>query len=410
MNDQLDRAVRSVLADIVDTAPQPPEQPARLLTIDDPATERRRPVLGAAAAVIAVAGIGGVALLSGRSDAPAPAAQPPETAATIPSTTPLATPPPSSLPPCDDTGCRGFDRLPVAPGATDYYVGPAHLGTPTISTDWFDTLTRCVELSDDFATCEKIEGIAGVNLVGYPDAQGEIAIGTTFTDLTPADYAAFWGPSRATPDTGTRPTVVRGHDAISYTNEIAPGVVWQERPGVLVWVTVPAGSGLDPTTVAEGIQRVDGPASIPNRVVVQALARPWDAQDNDGDGLVVATAKGQGCVGLNYVDTCGDEIGARTIVRPSSSGAVTIAGSTPADVATIRIEITGSTPIDVETITFADYPSRFYSTVVTSGAPQKLTWLDADGAIIDSMEIALVPVDTAETVPPGLLPSSTSAP
>lgn len=76
MNDQLDRAVHSVLADIVHTAPQPPDQPARLLTIDEPATTRRRPVLAAAAAVIAVAGIGGVALLSGRGAAPTPAAQP----------------------------------------------------------------------------------------------------------------------------------------------------------------------------------------------------------------------------------------------------------------------------------------------------------------------------------------------
>ena len=64
----------------------------------------------------------------------------------------------------------------------------------------------------------------------------------------------------------------------------------------------------------------------------------------------------------------------------------------------------------VDTITFADYPSRYYSTVVTSGAPEKLTWLAADGAVIDSMEVALLPVDTAETVPPGMLPSSTSAP
>jgi hypothetical protein len=30
---------------------------------------------------------------------------------------------------------------------------------------------------------------------------------------------------------------------------------------------------------------------------------------------------------------------------------------------------------------------------------EKITWLDADGAVIDSMEVTLVPVDTAETVP-----------
>jgi hypothetical protein len=75
MNDQLDRSVRSVLADIVDAAPEPTEQPSRLLTIDGPATGRRRPVLAAAAAMIAVVGLGGVALLSSRGEAPTPAAQ-----------------------------------------------------------------------------------------------------------------------------------------------------------------------------------------------------------------------------------------------------------------------------------------------------------------------------------------------
>ncbi len=415
MDDQLDHAVRSVLADIIDTAPVPAEQPARVFSLDPPRRSGHGLLLGAAAAALVAVGVGTVVLLTngGDDEATMPEGQPVATPA--PSPTSVATPEsvPSTGPlACSEDGCTPFDPMAVAQGATDFYVGSADLGTPTIHLDWFDSLTRCVELSEDYTTCAKIEGIAGVNLVGHATADGEVAIGTTFTDLTPTDYANTWGPPQSDPTIGQEPARVRGHDAIRHLTDTGPAVVWQERPGVLVWVVVPAGSDLDPVVVAEGVQLVDGPATIPHRVVVPALSRPWDAQDNDSDGLVVATSNGEECVGLNYVETCGAEMNARTIVRVGSDGATAVAGSATAEVTKVRIGITGGAPIEVETITFANYPSRYYSTVVASGAVESITCLAADGSVVADMAVTATPpdADLGGTSPPGAATIPTAPP
>lgn len=379
---------------------------------------------GAAAAAVAALGLGGLWLVANRdAGESAPAAQPstvtdpavdaaggtPEPdAQRTPSTT---TPPTSatSLPLCTDVGCAGFDPLPVTAGAADFYVGPEELGDPTINSDLFGTLTRCVALSADLGSCDRIEGIAGVSLVSYPldaaaggtepgSSNREIEIGTTFTELDPATYATLWGPSQA--DGPQTDTTVRGHPAIRYLDEAFPSVVWQERPGVLVWVSVPVERAADLMAIAEGVRSIAGPPTIPNRVVVTELAEPWDASDNNGDGLIVATSDGLECVGLDYVDTCGTDIEARSIVRMHSDGTTSVAGSVPAHVATVRIGVTGSEPIEIETIAFADSPSRFYSAVIPAGAVEQVIWLDDARTEVGRYSPAVAPPDASDG--PGL--------
>ena len=65
MNDQLDRAVRSVLTDIISTAPASDEQPIRTVGVEPP-SRTGRPYLMVAAAVMVAVGVGGVALVSSR--------------------------------------------------------------------------------------------------------------------------------------------------------------------------------------------------------------------------------------------------------------------------------------------------------------------------------------------------------
>ncbi|BAN01559.1 PASTA domain-containing protein [Ilumatobacter coccineus] len=407
--------------------PQPDARPAaarqeevdltvRTLPIGDAESQRpqrRSRTVASAAAAVAVLGLGGLWAAANRDDgaAPAPAAQP-AGATTAPD---VSRPPDnsaastsSSLPLCTDAGCDGFDPLPVNDGATDFYLGPESLGEPVVHTDWFDTLTRCVTLSADLGSCDKIEGIAGVNLVSYPldtgepaatdDAQSgpEISIGTTFTDLDPATYATRWGPTQG--DGPQTNTTVRGHPAINYLNETDPAVIWQERPGVLVWVAVPPAREDDLMDIAEAIRVTDGPATIPNRVIITDLAEPWDAWDNDGDGLIVATSDGQECVGLNYIDTCGSDISQRTIVRIHSDGTATIAGSTTANATSIRITTTGNDPIEINTIPFANYPSRYYSTTVPAGVVETIIWLDSTGTELDRYTPQLTAPDSSDGV------------
>jgi hypothetical protein len=66
MNDQLDHAVRSVLTDIISTAPKRQDQPIRMPGVVEMPSRARRPYLMVAAAALAVVGVGGVAFVSSR--------------------------------------------------------------------------------------------------------------------------------------------------------------------------------------------------------------------------------------------------------------------------------------------------------------------------------------------------------
>lgn len=77
MNDQLDRAVRSVLTDIISTAPERDDQPIRTVGLVGTPSRAGRPYLMVAAAALAVVGVGGVALVNGRDARQSPASAPP---------------------------------------------------------------------------------------------------------------------------------------------------------------------------------------------------------------------------------------------------------------------------------------------------------------------------------------------
>lgn len=76
MTTDLDRAIRSSLSDIIDAAPQPDDQPIRLVTVNNE-TSTRRPYLAVAAALVALAGVGALVAISNNDRTPiSPAAAP----------------------------------------------------------------------------------------------------------------------------------------------------------------------------------------------------------------------------------------------------------------------------------------------------------------------------------------------
>ncbi len=353
------------------------------------ADHRRSRVLSLAAAVLVLAGIGALWATQRGAEQPDAATATPPTVAAVPGPT---TVPVTSLV-CDDSGCGSFDKLPVVAGVADFYSGPPELGTPTIALDKFESLTRCAELTADFAACQRVEGIAGVSLVTYDS----ILIGTTFTEITPSEYATAWFPTGLDRADVQEAVTVRGHAAIRYLDQLKPAVVWQERPGVLVWVVVSPSKESRLLTIAEAIVRRDGPTAIPNRVVITPLAGPWKAQDNDGNGLIVAIQGGLACVGINYIDLCDSTIEA-TIVRPTSSGPTRVGGATPPDVTRVRIDVVDAEPLFVDTITFANYQQRFYATTIPSGYVAAVSWLDSAGEVVASLGMSKPePPDTPNT-------------
>jgi len=77
MNDQLDCAVRSVLTDIISTAPKRDDQPIRTVGVVEVPSRAGRPYLMVAAAALAVVGVGGVALVNNRDTRQTPASASP---------------------------------------------------------------------------------------------------------------------------------------------------------------------------------------------------------------------------------------------------------------------------------------------------------------------------------------------
>ena len=294
---------------------------------------------------------------------------------------------------CDDTGCHGFDELPVIAGADDYYVGPDSLGVPAFDVELFEQTTFCAALTADFTACAKVQGDAGVNLVSYPiqptdtsttvfDPTGStIQVGTTFTDVTPEQYASLYDVSLTRSGGPPSTVTVSGHSGIRWDDAISPSVVWQARAGVLAWVVVPPEQGDRLLTIAESVHSVPGPARIPNRVLVPGLGFPWDTVGNVFDSAVVAVAQGSECFGFGDIDNCGQQLTDRTFVVPDDAQGHLVVGSTPSDVSNVRITTTDGTNVVVPTDTFAKYSSRFFKAPVNDGVAT-IDWLDNGGKAI----------------------------
>lgn len=69
MTTDLDRAVRSSLGDIIAAAPQPDDQPMRLVTVGNE-TRMRRPYLAVAASLVVLAGVGGLVAIGTNDNTP----------------------------------------------------------------------------------------------------------------------------------------------------------------------------------------------------------------------------------------------------------------------------------------------------------------------------------------------------
>jgi hypothetical protein len=290
---------------------------------------------------------------------------------------------------CDNKGCHGFDDLRVVPGATDFYVGAESLGQPTIERSWFDTIVRCSLLSANGTTCEQVEGIAGVPLVSYSTAitvdtttrsEGSFSvnIGTTFTEVEPVDYARNFDLQ---PDTTA---AVRGHAAVRFTESDQPAIVWRERDGVLVWVTVPPEFADQLQAVAEGVRRADGPTTIPFRVVVPDTGRPFDGPNNNADALVVGRIGSVECVGYGFIGQCSQDIAHTTFLDRTPTG-ILIAGRVPSNVTAVRVSVVAGDFAIMDTFPSSAFNGRFYETLLDAPIlPTIIEWLDASGGVVAS--------------------------
>lgn len=295
------------------------------------------------------------------------------------------TSPTGSSVPCLVEGCIPVDRLPVVDGAFDLLGGPESLGTPDISQDMLDQfgLVRCLELTSDETACQRIEGLAGVGPVSYTSIG--VGIGTTFTSISAADYAAQWSVSGSGPAT-TKGVVVRGHAGIRYRYGDRDYVIWPERSGVLAWVVVPNSMSDNLLTIAEGVRTIDGPSTIPY-LVVTGLGSTWDASDNDSDGVVYARIGDAICAGIGAVrDPCSRTVACETL---GGSGSRQIASIGPIGAAAARVELDDGSSYDflltpVQGLAGED---GFLGALPASEGSLTLSWIDTDGVVLAAERI-----------------------
>lgn len=282
---------------------------------------------------------------------------------------------------CDGFGCHGFDRLPVVPGTSDFYVGPSLLGAPRkIDRAVFEHFVRCTELTTDDTACAKLEGLDGAPLASYPNG---VIIGTLFADIRPVDYAAgnTFRPAEMSNE------AVRGHDATRYfAQDGNPTLTWTERPGVNVWVAVPVALTDQLTEIANGVQRTPGPTTIPSLVVVPNTGVPYGAHNNDASSLMVGLVKGHECVGYAYIDECdqtidGEVFYTQRYVADGPTTTAEIRGAVPPEVDDVRIN-TKAGSVSVVPTPFAHYTHKFFSTSIDRALVLSVDWLAADGTVI----------------------------
>lgn len=399
----LDNKIKNMIVNLDHATPAAPDFDD-LADRTQPSRQRRMPVVAAAAALVAL-GVGGLALNASNSQQPATANAPTNTLpAPVEASSPPTTAPIGPL--CDeDRGCAGFDALVVADGISDYYVGPASLGEPRIDESHFRYLTRCVELDTAGATCTKIEGIAGVGIVDYPsdvpvdtsvttaDAN-DIEIGTVFTDISPEEYSAGWAA-----EWGSSAIDVRGTTAIAYrTTDTTASLIWTERPGVLVWIQAPLEREAELPAIAEGLQLVDGPETIPSRLVVAGTGEPYDASSNDGDAMIVGKRDGTECTGWAYIDDCSNAIADTTYMRTINDEPV-IVGAVPADVASVVVRPVDGEPVIASLITVEGYETRFFQTAVETYETTTVEWLDPAGVITATTAVEADPLYSPDAFP-----------
>lgn len=114
MTTDLDRAIRSSLSDIIDAAPQPDDQPMRLVTVNSE-TSTRRPYLAVAASLVVLAGVGGLVAIGTNDGTPVtPSAAPiatdhssAPTTSTVPGDT-ASSAPANTTPSCAITGAQAL--------------------------------------------------------------------------------------------------------------------------------------------------------------------------------------------------------------------------------------------------------------------------------------------------------------
>ncbi len=407
MNDQLDRAVRSVLTDIISTAPAKDEQPIRTVGVEPP-SRTGRPYLMVAAAVMAVVGVGGVALLSSRDPGTAPSA------ATTDSIPTVSAPEVSGSAP-DATSVW---PLQLDVGLTPWFEAAdpitAVFGPPEAGPAQHRVRCTTWTVADGTVTCNTLTGEGYLPAVTYPGPDNEyVDISTLHSNIDAATYATNYSQGK---DVGYEDAPLPQHDVtisgvpgrlIETANGIRR-VTWSPQPGVLVAVeTGPTLTRDELLTIASNVTPT---AALPSIPLVLA------STDTDSDGRQAVALGGiingeicldipAGCTQvLQGVPEPGTVAASAIYAHPTDFG---IAGIATGDIAAIRVIRPDGSTTDIPLARQPIGTTQAFAFV--TDASVTLIALDASATPIENVAITNIP-PPAETVVSTTVSANTTPP
>lgn len=407
MNDQLDRAVRSVLTDIISTAPARDEQPIRTFAVEPP-SRTGRPYLMVAAAVMAVVGVGGVALVGSRDPGTTPTAAPT-------GSTPIASAPEVSDSAPDATGEW---PLQLDVGLTPWFEAgdpiTAVFGPPEAGPA--QQRLRCTDwtVTDGTVTCNTLTGEGYLPAVTYPGPDSKyVDISTLHSSVDAATYATNYSQGK---DVGYEDAPLPQQDVtisgvpgrlIETANGIRR-VTWSPQPGVLVAVeTGPTLTRDELLTIASNVTPTTTLPSIP-------LVLASTGTDSDGrqavalGGIIngeICLATPAGCTQvLQGVPEPGTVAATAIYSHPTNFG---IAGIATGDIVAIRAVHPDGSTADIPLARQPIGTTQAFALVTES--PVTLVALDASATPIENVEITNNP-PPGDTVVPTTVSANTTPP
>ena len=402
----LDAAIEIDLTSAVGVVATPDHQLVDLTT--SPSPPRRM-----ALAVVATVGllIGGcLALLTDhRSQSQVPTAGTASESSAVPTT---LSGPTSTAVPVNDPGT--WDPIRVAPGTLGWYefgdvpaaLAPLVSDLQTWTTDYTARFYRCSTYTVD-ADGPICTGLIGGNFVAPNTFAGTGELGTHLGDISTADLAwtmaqgSLWGYDEVTSPPPTTPVAVGAHAGEMYSNAGTSYLVWEQAPGVHLWIRSSGITADDVVALALTVRPVPLPDHLPLPIVVDSVATSGAPSFDDlelgshhGTPLCVQINPWDGCTSLPPVSDLSMVVGTN-----GSGGQLTaVAAVTPiGSVDRLRVDLAGAESVTVQPVVS---PLGFQYSIFRPGTAR------ITAAHMVAPDDSIVATATLTTVPTGATPTT----
>ena len=384
----------------------------------EPGYRWTKEVLAVAAIVVVVVGLAIVGLQDHATKGPSLSVSPtlegstPEPTAIPMSTlpTPSSTISPSTTISPDDPSL--WNPIRIAPGTTGWYefgdvpaaLAPLVSDLQTWTPDYTASFYRCATYTVD-ADGPICTGLIGGNFVAPNAFGGTGELGTHLGDISTADLAwtmaqgSLWGYDEVTSPPPTTPVAVGDHAGAMYSNADTSYLVWEQAPGVHLWIRASGITTGDMVALALTVRPATLPDHLPLRIIVDTVATSGAPSY---DELVIGSHPGMprcaeissnGCVSLPPVTEVAMVVGNNGVDGPLTA----VAAIFPLGSANrLRVDLADADPITVEPVVS---PLGFQYSIFRAGTERIIGGgaVAPDGSVVATATLSTVPTGPTPT-------------